>query len=135
MEDIKRYKTLAEEDIKNHPDEWAFAPILVATNIERLNITEQQAIRFAIANKTYVFRWKGKQKQTGRGKNMSSSSLGDVENKNCLFWQYFVPGAEAYITYNMNNSLGLVNGASIMCHSIAFKNDEDMEELNTLITA
>ena len=38
LSDIMRYMHLSKNDIQNHPDEWKYAPILVSTNAECLNI-------------------------------------------------------------------------------------------------
>lgn len=38
LEDILQYKSLSSDDICNEPELWKFAPILVGTNKERLNI-------------------------------------------------------------------------------------------------
>ena len=37
-----------------------------------------------------------------------------------IFWQYFVPGADAYLSHNNNTSLGLANGTRIKLHSLSF---------------
>ena len=56
MTDLKNYKAQSKKDMKNK--KWKFAPILVSTNRERLDITELQAVNFAKENKTYVVRWR-----------------------------------------------------------------------------
>ena len=45
MKQLKRYKALSKDDMKD--DKWMFAPILVSTNRERIDIIEMQAIKFA----------------------------------------------------------------------------------------
>ena len=55
--DLLSYKTLSRKDIRDSPDEWKFAPVLVSTNAERLNISRMKAQMWAQDNKTYVFKW------------------------------------------------------------------------------
>ena len=38
MKQLKRYKALSKDDMKD--DKWMFAPILVSTNRERIDIIE-----------------------------------------------------------------------------------------------
>ena len=37
-----------------------------------------------------------------------------------VFWQYFIPNAPAYLTYNLNTNLCLANGTKIHLHSLSF---------------
>ena len=53
------YKHITSEDIQHDPD-WMFAPVLVATNRERINISATKARLWASMHKTYVFKWKKK---------------------------------------------------------------------------
>ena len=46
-----------------------------------------------------------------------------------FFWQYFVPGAPAYLDSNINTNLGLVNGALITLHSLTFENEADQQRV------
>ena len=52
--DMENYDILSKEDMKK--DKWAFSPILVPNNRERIDITEQQSIKFAknITHVSYV---------------------------------------------------------------------------------
>ena len=56
-EDLKIYEHLSAEDLASDPD-WLFAPVLVATNEEQLNITRQKCSLWAKQHNTYVFKWK-----------------------------------------------------------------------------
>ena len=51
--DLKIYKTLTAEDMKQDPA-WQFCPIIVATNRERYEIIHWQARRFAKMHNTHV---------------------------------------------------------------------------------
>ena len=56
LKDIEKYKHLEENDLKEKV--WRYAPILVSTNIERLNIIRYKAFQWAKEHNTYVFKWK-----------------------------------------------------------------------------
>ena len=59
IEDILAYQPLTVNNTKgNNADEWRFAPILVATNAERLQISRFKAKLWAQEHSTYVFKWK-----------------------------------------------------------------------------
>eukprot|EP00957_Ditylum_brightwellii_P211109 15365762-Ditylum_brightwellii.AAC.2 len=54
IDGIKKYKILDQRELDG--EEWAFAPIIVSTNHERLDITEIQAKRYAKQHKIHVIR-------------------------------------------------------------------------------
>jgi hypothetical protein len=116
MEDIEIYPHLTQTDIQQHPEEWKYAPILVATNHERINITQHKSALFAKDHKTHVFKWKVDIKSI---ENPPITSLMEqVEEENAFFWQYFVPGAPINMTDRLNTDLALVNGTPATLHSI-----------------
>ena len=49
------YKTLTADDMQS--PQWRFAPYLVATNNERLQLNYEQALRFAKEHNTFLYRW------------------------------------------------------------------------------
>ena len=115
--DLKRYKNLSNEDLKT--EKWRFAPYLVATNMERLQISSHQALQFAKENNTYLYRW-----PLHLHKWMNKPKFSEQQrtvSKHPVFWQYFVPGAHAYLTNNLNTTLGLANGPKLVLHSLTFQ--------------
>ena len=58
LSDVQQYKHLSKQDLLQHPDEWKYAPVLVGTNMERLNICRQKASMWARDHKTFVFKWR-----------------------------------------------------------------------------
>ena len=56
-EHLSKYKLYSKSDIQSDSDKWQFAPFLVATNQERIQISYHQAKQFAIANNTYIYKW------------------------------------------------------------------------------
>jgi hypothetical protein len=55
MEDLQMYQLLSAKDMVS--DDWRFAPIIVATNRERIDIITQQAPAFAKSQGIPVVRW------------------------------------------------------------------------------
>lgn len=129
-QDLQIYAHLSEEDLASDPD-WLFAPVLVATNEERLNITRQKCSLWAKLHKTYVFKWKTKVIKT---KNPASPTLmPSIENHNAFFWQYFVEGATGFLTETINGELALVNGAPISMHSLTFSSKQEHDTIKARI--
>ena len=128
VEDILKYDFLSKKDVEDSPDEWKFAPVIVSTNMERLNISRMQAIEWAKQHKTHVFKWKNKLgiEQNRPPENEMKSG---IEDANAFFWQYWVKDAECYLSYNINGELALVNGAPMRCHSLTFESPEDFNHV------
>ena len=110
--DLLPYKALDQADGKLK--EWQFAPVLVSSNRERLEIIHHKAILFAKLHKTHVFKWKNTATKW-KNKPEDPSYLYDG---NAMLWQYFVCESEAFLTANVNPSLGLENGSPVICHSL-----------------
>ena len=66
-----------------------------------------------------MFKWRNH--QTNWKNKPSSEVLAEAESKHAFFWQFFVSRADGYINCNINGDLGVVNGAPVNCHSLAFK--------------
>jgi hypothetical protein len=130
-EDIARYKILTSIDLQD--DDWKFAPILVSTNLERLNITRLQAQRFAKEHKTFVFKWHAHKHGTWINPP-SPEHLDYVADNNDFFWDYFVSGAPAFITENINTDLGIANGTPVTCHSLSFETKEECSAIQQLVS-
>ena len=126
--DLKPYKALSRADAKE--TEWQFAPVLVSSNRERLEIVHQKSILFAKLHKTHVFKWRNDAKNW-KNKPEDPSFLYE---ENAMLWQYFVCGSEAFITKNVNPSLGLANGTPVVCHSLVLDPDKhNCEEIQRKI--
>ena len=131
LEDILQYEHLTEEDTLSSPDEWKFATMLVANNQERLNISRFKAQLWAKQNKTYVFKWR-----TTLGKHENkppTNHMGNILEENAFFWQFWVPGAPAFLTHDINGELGLVNGAPITTHSLTFTDIGEHERIESIL--
>ena len=111
---MRNYDILSKEDMKK--DKWAFSPILVPNNRERIDITEQQSIKFAKKHNTCVIRWPVSIKANSwKGKPNNSD---EIKKNDPCFWQYFVRGATGYVLTNVNVNAYIANGTECKCHSL-----------------
>ena len=112
---LKLYKPLSAQDFKQDCS-WEFAPYLVATNRERIQISHIQARKFAKKNCTHVVRWPS---ICTKWKNKPPNEADEMKAKeDPAFYQYFVPGAPAFMNHNTNPHLQLVNGTQMLLHSL-----------------
>jgi hypothetical protein len=122
LDDIRQYKRLSQEDVKHPNSGWMFAPILVSNNRERINIVRMQAIHYAKKHNTHVFKWKAIQRNWTN--KPPPSHMSDIEENNACFWEFFVAGPDGFLNFNVNGSVGLVNGAAINYHSMSYDDEE-----------
>ena len=120
----RQYKPFTAQDVRNDPDKWQFAPVLVASNRERINITYRQCIAFAKATHTHVYRWQVHSSKWRNAPKLSSDRQEAINNDHA-FWQLFVSYANAFLTGNINTFLDLANGTGILQHSLTFATPED----------
>ena len=104
MDDLSYYRELTPEDVEEDP-EWKFAPILVSTNRERLDFTFAQAQEFAKVHGVPVVRWACHYKNW-KGKPRDAERQVQAKEDTC-FWQYFVKGADAYLSHSINTKKNL----------------------------
>ena len=128
LKDLKNYKHLSKQDIKQNPAEWKYAPIIVSTNKERFNASRLKSALWAQEHKSYVFRWRSRVHEEKNRPPMDK--LQPILEENAFFWQYFTPGAPAYLSQNINCDVALVNGSPITLHSLTF---EDIHEYNRIM--
>ena len=60
--------------------------------------------------------------------------MNSIIHENNFFWQYFVVNAPAFLSYNINGELALVNGAPVSLHSITFASIEEQSRVDRLIS-
>ena len=134
IEQILQYKKLSEKDVNTCPLEWKYAPVLVATNAERLNIARMKAQLWAVEHKTYLFKWRCK---IGRQENRPGpDDMAKLCEEHAFFWQFFVTQAPYYLTNNINGELSIVNGTPVTGHSLTMHDkdtfDTILEQLGNL---
>ena len=110
------YKVLQPSDVES--DDWINAPILVSTNRERYTLTHYKAIHVARSKNTVVFRWPTK------WSNWVQSPDTDEKRSRALsdpcFYEYFVAGADGFLTENIQKELRLTNATAMKFHSLKF---------------
>ena len=127
MSHVERHKQLSRYHIVNNPEKWLFAPYLVATNQERVNISYEQAKCFARVNKTYISKWRLNVK-AWQNKPPDASTT-QLAMKQPVFFQFFVTGAAAYLTTNINPNFTLANGSKVFLHSLSFATEAIANEI------
>jgi hypothetical protein len=56
MRDLRLYEWLSHEDLTKDKDDWSFAPVLVATNRECVDIYERKSFLFAKEHSSFIFK-------------------------------------------------------------------------------
>ncbi|KAL7530754.1 hypothetical protein ACHAXR_003654 [Thalassiosira sp. AJA248-18] len=120
--DLLLYDTLSKHDLT--AEEFLFGTIIVTSNYERHEINAHQATLWAKYYHTHVIRWRRKfNVNAWQGKPSTPQQIEEAEKETC-FWEYFVPMAPAYLTYNLNTDNDLANGSEVRLHSLSFDSDE-----------
>jgi hypothetical protein len=87
---------------------------------------------FAAENGEHVFWWRYKQEKWWNRPLLVEERLQMIESDPC-FWQYFVAGADAFLTSNVNTNLGLANGTQVQLHSLTLSSEEQICEVEAQI--
>ena len=120
----EQYKPFTSQTIHDDRQKWQFAPILVASNRERINISYRQCLAFAKAHNTHVYRWRTKFSKW-RNAPFAAADRDNARQRDAVFWQYFVCLAEAFLTGNINPLINLANGTFVLLHSLTFATPAD----------
>lgn len=110
----ENYRRLTSQDATDLS--WIKAPILVCTNRERQTLTHTRSIQFAMATGRVVIRWK-----TNSYNWKQKPSLPEHQKKaqeDPCFYEYFVEGADAFLTENIQKDLKLTNATAAVYHSL-----------------
>jgi hypothetical protein len=123
-ENLNYYKYLTSDDITSD-SAWLTAPIIVLNNLERVNLN---ATRSKIYSKFFGkirFLWDCPLSYDGSILNREQKQT--IYEENASLRDYFVAGALGYLKKNINPSLGLANGTSVIYHSLILDEREDSE--------
>lgn len=118
-----RYRILSKDDARDN--EWIRAPILVSTNRERQTLTHTRSIQFAKSEDTVVIRWKTNCVKW-RQRPLLGKHRQEALNDPC-FYEYFVQGAEAFLTENIQKDLKMANAAAVVYHSLVLTKTSQVE--------
>ena len=117
---LEIYKKLSEEDIRQ--ERWLRAPMITATNHERLLMTHHRSLQLAQFLGKKVVRWRSRVEKYNH-----PTAHEDVDDP--AYFEYFLQSADAYLTANIFRKLGLVNALKVKMHSIVPADEEDLELL------
>ena len=121
-------KLLKEEDVAGDGD-FRFATTLVTGNEERHKINNYKADDWVSRHGTTLTRWLRNIDLSGwKGRPRSAEHIKHAMANNECFYELFVPGARAFLTHNINTSIGLANGTEVKYDSISFSDPVDDEE-------
>jgi hypothetical protein len=120
--DLQIYKPLDKDDFEDDDNPWLFAPIIVSTNRERHSLNHPSCIRYAKAKSTVVIRWMAKYSQWAQ-KPKSPQFIAQAMEDPC-FYEYFLAGANGFITDNISKKRDLLNGTPIRYHSLCLTDDQ-----------
>ena len=95
-----------------------------------VNISYYQAVRWARKHKTHVISWKMKHTDW-KGAPQQEDMLMDAMN-DPAFYQFFVSGAPAYTTGNINPGLNIANGSHLTLHSLILASPQQEAQLKSL---
>jgi hypothetical protein len=128
IEDLKKCELLKSEDVEGD-GEFRFATTLVTGNEERHKINHLKAKEWVSHRNTCLVRWLRKvDYRKWKGKPSSKELIKQAMATNECFYELFVPGARAFLTQNINTSIGLANGTEIKYHSISFDDRDKARE-------
>lgn len=114
------YKLLSSEDSRKK--EWVGASILVSTNRERQTLTHARSIQYARLTGTVVIRWETNFSNWRQRPLARQHRLKAMEDP--CFYEYFVAGAGAFLTQNIQKHLKLTNATAAIFHSIVIDDRE-----------
>jgi hypothetical protein len=130
--DLQQYQLLSEDDYALPNSPWLQASIICSTNRERYTLTHHAAKRFAAARGQVVYRW-----MTGYShwEGCPGPDAPGVFEDPC-FYEYFVEGADGFISTKLNSDFCLVNATPVRYHSLCIEDPEDLANIQiTLLHA
>jgi len=108
MDYFKQLRTLSIVDVTENLD-WATAPIIVTSNRMRVAINDERSKLFAWIHGRRRFRWRIPLCDT----SLPQQTRDYLYDHNLALHGWFVEGAPAIITTNINSLLGLANGTKL----------------------
>ena len=131
---IKKLKMLSASDYSDSA--WEFATIATSTNLTVDNINYTQALRFAQKNHVPLLYWYTPLLTESFDPSLTSQQRRDLWETNICTRQYFVPGAKAVLTQNIDPEMtrkGICNGTSVILRNIQFADTVDPNILASML--
>ena len=127
--DMQRYQLLSEDDFARPNSPWLQASIICSTNREQYTLTHHAAKRFAAARGQVVYRW---MTSYSNWEGCPGEDAPDVFDDPC-FYEYFVEGADGFITKKLNSDLCLVNATPVQYHSLCIEDKDDLANIQATL--
>ena len=111
---------------------WTTAPIAVAGNVERLELSANRIKVFAKQRQLPVLKWKQQIKDCKENDYITcleQSVLDELYDNEEALWQYFVAGAIGVLTENICVARGLANGTRVIYMTIGYYDRERHEKV------
>jgi len=91
------------------------------------SIARFKAQMWAKEHRTYVLKWRTKDSNYVNKPN--ANDLAKLQQTHAFFWQFFVPGATAYLNSNVNPEIALVNDLPLITHSLAYEKKNQYQKI------
>ena len=127
---IQSLRELSPDDVRQDPT-WATAPVIVSSNHMRRAVNDAVSRNFARLHGQHRYIWRTP--LTG-----NYASFLNAANLEYLYPRYpgltsfFISGAPALLTSNINPGLGLANGTAVVMHSLCLDDREDEQRIDQL---
>jgi hypothetical protein len=129
---FEEYRTLQPVDIMQEGSDFCDAPILCSTNRERHTLNGIMAPIKAAAKGVCAIRWRA-DLQPFWDQKPADEYISQVIDSDPVFWEYFVPETESYITENLRKRLRLINGTKLKCSTLSFDTHEKQIQFEKLV--
>ena len=119
MVEYLQQHTLCAQDIQENSD-WALAPIAVTTNSEHFTLNYNHLVCFAKLNSQPIIRWRNELKEDQTSILVHTEEVVEkiYHSNNIQLFSYFVKGALAYLTEDINHLHQLANGTPVTMHHL-----------------
>ena len=123
---LRDLRAISRQDLRSDPS-WAFATICVLSNFERHHLNRLQAHNFAKIHDIPLVVWRRKIKNRWLD-TCDENTINQLYENEPGAWEYFVRGAPAVLTANIQLTKYLTNGAVGVFHSLSLVPSQQHEE-------
>ena len=121
IDDLKPYREYSQEDATQ--EEWLRAPMIVATNHEKLLLSHFRALELAKHTMRPLVRWRS------NTVGIFDSPCGPLDEQDPALFELFLESADAYLSATVSKQLGLVNATKVRLHSLVAEDPQDYQIL------
>ncbi len=128
VNDLKMYNLLSTEEVSSPESPWLDAPVIVSTNSERCSLIDSLSRRYGELKGRVILQWPAK-RSTWKQRPPNCHIARALQDPS--LYEYAVEGSEGFITQNINQPAGLVNGTAIIYRGVIMETHEQTTELQT----